>query len=94
MMSYDLNQSNGNNQLVIRNMTHGFDSPSGQYVSIFEKIDLEMTQGDCLALIGPSGSGKSTLIHLIAGLDQPIEGDIFWEGKNISHKSGNLPNVV
>ena len=87
MMSHAPNQSSINNQLVIRNMTHGFDSPAGQYVSIFERIDLEMTQGDCLALIGPSGSGKSTLIHLIAGLDQPIEGDIFWEGKNISRLS-------
>ena len=37
-----------------------------------------------IALLGPSGSGKSTFLHLIALLDQPSSGDIFFEGKKIS----------
>lgn len=48
-----------------------------------EGIDLEIEVGDMVAITGPSGSGKSTLLHIIGGIDNPTEGEVLVEGKNI-----------
>jgi putative ABC transport system ATP-binding protein len=45
-------------------------------VTPLEKLDLEVGQGEFLALMGPSGSGKTTLLNLIAGIDQPSSGEL------------------
>ena len=46
-------------------------------------VDLEITRGESVAIIGSSGSGKSTLLHLIGGIDKPSEGNVFFGGKDI-----------
>ncbi|HZL56633.1 MAG TPA: ABC transporter ATP-binding protein, partial [Bryobacteraceae bacterium] len=51
---------------------------------IFRKLDLEIEAGDQIAVIGESGAGKSTLLHLLAGLDSPSEGTIYYKGTNIT----------
>ncbi|MDQ1469203.1 MAG: lipoprotein-releasing system ATP-binding protein [Bryobacterales bacterium] len=56
---------------------------------IFHELDLSIAAGDQVAIIGPSGSGKSTLLHLIAGLDSPTSGTIYYRNKNIT----NLPEA-
>ena len=50
-------------------------------------IDLEVSRGEVVSIIGPSGSGKSTLLNLIAGLDRPTTGDIRIESENLSQLS-------
>lgn len=45
-------------------------------VRVLDGLDLEIAQGDFLALMGPSGSGKSTLLNLIGGLDRPTSGSV------------------
>jgi putative ABC transport system ATP-binding protein len=47
-----------------------------QKVEVLHHIDVDIQQGDFLALMGPSGSGKTTLLNLIGGLDSPTEGSI------------------
>ena len=56
-------------------------------VEVLKGIDLEINQGETLALIGKSGSGKSTLLSLLAGLDRPDAGDILLQGQKISSMS-------
>ena len=53
-------------------------------LNILKKINIEIKKGELIALLGPSGSGKSTFLHLIALLDQPSNGEIYFEGKKIS----------
>ena len=53
-------------------------------LNILKKINIEIKKGKLVALLGPSGSGKSTFLHLIALLDQPSNGEIYFEGKKTS----------
>jgi putative ABC transport system ATP-binding protein len=52
-------------------------------VHVLQALDLDIREGEFLALMGPSGSGKSTLLNLIGGLDRPSRGEIEVGGKRI-----------
>ena len=54
-----------------------------QKVEVLHHINLDIAQGDFLALMGPSGSGKTTLLNLIGGLDSPTGGHISVGGESI-----------
>jgi len=54
-----------------------------QKVEVLHHIDLDVDQGDFVALMGPSGSGKTTLLNLIGGLDLPSGGSISVGGQRI-----------
>ena len=53
-------------------------------VTPLEALDLEVPQGEFLALMGPSGSGKTTLLNLIAGIDSPTTGELTIGGRDLS----------
>lgn len=53
-------------------------------MDVLKKINLEIRQGDFVAIMGPSGSGKSTLMNIIGCLDRPTSGAYYFEGKDIS----------
>ncbi|MGI5158411.1 ABC transporter ATP-binding protein [Microbispora sp. CA-102843] len=60
--------------------THG----QGQSrVRAVDEVDLEVPEGQMLAVMGPSGCGKSTLLHLLGGLERPSEGEVWLAGKRI-----------
>ncbi|WP_310331677.1 ABC transporter ATP-binding protein [Roseateles asaccharophilus] len=59
-----------------------------QKVEVLHHIDLNVQQGDFLALMGPSGSGKTTLLNLMGGLDAPTGGSISVGGERIDQLSG------
>src|SRR6267142_2340468 len=48
-------------------------------------IDLELEDGEFLAVLGPSGCGKSSLLRLVAGLEMPTGGYIDMDGRDITH---------
>lgn len=50
---------------------------------VLKGIDLEIMQGEKVAVIGPSGSGKTTIIRLLMTLEQPTSGTLFVDGKNL-----------
>ena len=56
-----------------------------QKVEVLHHIDLDVAQGEFLALMGPSGSGKTTLLNLIGGLDTPSGGSIAVGGQRIDN---------
>ncbi|HEY9109873.1 MAG TPA: ABC transporter ATP-binding protein [Roseateles sp.] len=58
-----------------------------QKVEVLHSINLDVQQGDFLALMGPSGSGKTTLLNLIGGLDAPTGGAISVSGERIDKLS-------
>jgi ABC-type dipeptide/oligopeptide/nickel transport system ATPase component len=56
-------------------------------IEVLHGVDLDIPQGDFLALMGPSGSGKTTLLNLIGGLDTPTGGQIVVAGQRIDQLS-------
>ena len=56
-------------------------------IEVLHHVDLDIPEGDFLALMGPSGSGKSTLLNMIAGLDVPTDGSLSVAGRRIERLS-------
>jgi multiple sugar transport system ATP-binding protein len=52
-------------------------------VEVLKRIDIEVAPGEFLILVGPSGCGKSTLLNIIAGLENPSEGQVLIAGKDV-----------
>ena len=60
----------------------------GEHITkALDGIDLSITRGEFVAIIGTSGSGKSTLLHMMGGLDAPTSGEIIMNGKPFSKKN-------
>ena len=63
-------------------------------ISVLKYINLKINRGELVALTGPSGSGKSTLLHLIALLDQPTSGEVFFKKKSFSKSTDGEKDLV
>ncbi|HEV8200270.1 MAG TPA: ABC transporter ATP-binding protein [Candidatus Polarisedimenticolia bacterium] len=55
-----------------------------QTITVLDGLDLDVQEGEFLALMGPSGSGKTTLLNLIAGIDRPTRGSVKVAGTNVA----------
>lgn len=73
--------------LKIQNLSHSYDD---NQLSL-KKINLLVNKGERLSIQGPSGSGKSTLLRLIAGLEEPHEGQIFINEEEVSSPGFSVP---
>jgi len=65
--------------LTVRDLHKSYAGPQGP-VAVLNGVDMELREGETLALTGESGSGKSTLLHLVAGLDRADRGQIIVAG--------------
>ena len=52
-------------------------------VKAVDKINIEIKEGEFVAIVGKSGSGKSTLLHMLGGLDTPTSGEVLLKGKEL-----------
>jgi len=60
------------------------DYPVGEgFLEVIKGIDLEIYEGESISLLGPSGAGKSTLLCLLAGMEKPSRGKIYYRGEDI-----------
>jgi putative ABC transport system ATP-binding protein len=79
---------NENNILVKVEDVHKVFDRGGERIDVLKGANLEVPEGDFLALMGPSGSGKTTLLNLIGGLDQCTEGSVEVRGERVEKMSG------
>ena len=72
------------NKLIIDNISKTFMIGS-EFLEVFNNLNLEIYQGTNIGLTGKSGSGKSTFLQIIASLDKPTSGDIFFNQNKLNH---------
>ncbi|MGL4582934.1 MAG: ABC transporter ATP-binding protein [Flavobacterium sp.] len=72
-----------NNIIEIKDIKRDFKLGS-ETVHVLKGVNLEIAQGDYVALMGPSGSGKSTLMNILGCLDTPTSGEYVLDGKDVS----------
>ncbi|MDR0677266.1 MAG: ABC transporter ATP-binding protein [Holosporaceae bacterium] len=70
--------------ITIENISKCYDKNNA---FVLKDVSLEVKKAEFIALLGPSGSGKSTLLHIAGLLDDPTDGTIFIDGKNIKKAS-------
>lgn len=73
------------NNLVLQcmNVSKSFRD-AGLSVDVLSDINLSIAAGERIAIVGSSGSGKSTLLHLLGGLEEPTQGEVWVAGKKLS----------
>jgi putative ABC transport system ATP-binding protein len=69
---------------IVKTYTRGKQS-----VEVLHRLNLEIPQGDFVALMGPSGSGKTTVLNLIGGLDRPSSGEVTVAGERLDRLGGS-----
>ena len=68
--------------IEVKNLSKVYGSGEAE-VTALKNINLNIEQGEFVAIVGPSGSGKSTLLHLLGGVDKPSDGEVIIKGKSI-----------
>ena len=83
-----------NNELIKLSKISKVYIGANKTISVLKNINLKINRGELVSLNGPSGSGKSTLLHIMALLDQPSSGDIFFNKKNFSNAQSYQKDIV
>ena len=68
--------------IEVKNLCKVYGSGEAK-VEALKDINLEIEQGEFVAIVGPSGSGKSTLLHLLGGVDKPTSGEVIIKGESV-----------
>jgi putative spermidine/putrescine transport system ATP-binding protein len=74
--------------LQIRGLRKTYD----QVVAI-DHVSLDIKQGEFMTFLGPSGSGKSTTLYIVAGFQEPTEGQVLLNGKSLLDVAPNQRNI-
>ncbi len=71
----------------LKNINKSYGSPDTYITQVLFDVNLEVRQGEFVALVGASGSGKTTLLNIIGLLDAPNSGEVILGGKNVASLS-------
>ena len=83
-----------NNEIIkLTNISKKF-TRGNKNIVVLKSINLKINKGELISLTGPSGSGKSTLLHIIALLDLPSSGEVFFKKKNFSKSNDKEKDLV
>jgi len=82
-----------NEIIKLSKISKKFDG-AGKDIIVLKNINLKINEGELVSLTGPSGSGKSTLLHIIALLDQPTSGEVFFKKKSFSKSNDREKDLV
>jgi lipoprotein-releasing system ATP-binding protein len=79
--------ADGSGRLVeIRGLCRSFETAAGR-VDVLEDLDLDINDGDRIAIVGQSGVGKSTFLHILGTLDHPTSGRVSFRGTSVFDRS-------
>ncbi len=73
--------------LETKKLSKAYDNGRQLRQQVLQGIDLQIGQGEFIALMGPSGSGKSTLLHTVSGMDRATEGTVIFNGQELGRLS-------
>jgi lipoprotein-releasing system ATP-binding protein len=73
--------------LESRGVTKRYIGGDGVALDVLRGVDLRVSAGEMIAIIGESGSGKSTLLHILGGLDRPTSGEVLLSDRPLSARS-------
>ena len=73
-----------NNSTTAAVTISGLTKSFGSGDPVLRGIDLEVETGECVVFLGPSGCGKTTLLRCIAGLEDPTEGRVLFDGTDLT----------
>lgn len=82
----EIERPRGDRVLSVRDVTKGFKL-GGREVPVLQGVNVDVHEGDFVAIRGSSGAGKSTLLHILGLLDRPSSGTVHYDGKDVSNAS-------
>ena len=85
--------SPGDAVLRVRGLVKTFEE-AGRRLEVLRAVDLDVSAGDRVAIVGASGSGKSTLLQLLGGLDEPTAGEVWISGEAMTSLSNTQKGVL
>tara|TARA_Y100000780_G_scaffold6540_1_gene6183 strand:+ start:303 stop:983 length:681 start_codon:yes stop_codon:yes gene_type:complete len=83
-----------NNEIIKLTKISKKFSGSHRDIVVLKNVNLKINKGELVSLTGPSGSGKSTLLHIIALLDQPTSGEVFFKKRSFSKSNDKEKDLV
>ncbi|HQZ48389.1 MAG TPA: ABC transporter ATP-binding protein [Microbacteriaceae bacterium] len=80
--------------LQLAGVARSVQLPDGDNLDILTGIDLEVSVGDHVSIVGRSGSGKTTLLNILGMLDEPTAGTVSFEGRDVRGLSGRARDLA
>lgn len=81
------------NLIEVNNLVKTFKTGTTD-IKVLKNLNFSIQEGEFVSIIGPSGCGKSTLLYILGALDNPTEGSVSINGKNLNKLSDKQKSIV